>query len=73
MPPQNDQSPGAFDLFSRFTHLRQTGLNRDDAWYRVCDGAPDITMLHATRSLRWPKIGSAVRGTNIATARTTTM
>ncbi|MBN1565416.1 MAG: FHA domain-containing protein [Anaerolineae bacterium] len=43
MPKKDNHNPGAFDLFSRFTHLRQSGLNRDDAWYQVCDEVPDMT------------------------------
>lgn len=34
--------PGAFELLSRFTHLRETGLNRDDAWYQVVDSVPQL-------------------------------
>jgi len=31
----------AYTLLARFTHLRQNGVNRDDAWYRVIDSVPD--------------------------------
>ena len=36
----------AFDLLARFTALRQSGTNRDEAWYQVCDSAgelPEVT------------------------------
>jgi hypothetical protein len=31
----------AFDLLSRFMRLRQNGVNRDEAWYQVCESAPN--------------------------------
>ena len=43
MKQKNEKGPGAFALFSRFTQLRQTGTNRDDAWCQVCDSEPDMT------------------------------
>jgi hypothetical protein len=42
------QEISAFTLFTRFTSLRQTGVNRDEAWYQVCEEAPNIT--EVTRS-----------------------
>lgn len=38
--------PSAFDLLARFTTLRQSGVNRDEAWYQVCDSVkemPEVT------------------------------
>jgi hypothetical protein len=35
-------APSAFDLLSKFINLRQSGSNRDDAWYQVCDAVGDI-------------------------------
>jgi hypothetical protein len=35
-------TPSAFDLLARFTALRQSGTNRDEAWYQVCDSAGDL-------------------------------
>lgn len=32
----------AFDLMAHFVALRQNGLNRDDAWYQVCDAVPGV-------------------------------
>jgi hypothetical protein len=43
MPHNPEKGPGAFDLLSRVAQLRQSGHNRDDAWYRVCDAEPDMT------------------------------
>jgi len=40
------QGPSAFDLLSKFTRLRESGTNRDDAWHQVCDAAgslPEVT------------------------------
>jgi hypothetical protein len=34
--------PSAFDLLARFTTLRQSGTNRDEAWYQVCDSVGDL-------------------------------
>jgi hypothetical protein len=44
MSSRNNQTaaPTAFDLLSRFIHLRQSGTNRDDAWYQVCDAEGEI-------------------------------
>ncbi len=38
--------PSAFDLLARFTTLRESGTNRDEAWYQVCDAVgelPEVT------------------------------
>jgi pSer/pThr/pTyr-binding forkhead associated (FHA) protein len=35
-------TPSAFDLLSKFISLRESGANRDDAWYQVCDAVGDI-------------------------------
>jgi hypothetical protein len=43
MPDKLTKEISAFDLLFRFTALRQTGENRDDAWYRVCDEAPNVS------------------------------
>lgn len=37
--------PTAFDLLLRFTSLRQNGVNRDDAWYQVCDTASEVNQV----------------------------
>jgi pSer/pThr/pTyr-binding forkhead associated (FHA) protein len=45
----NPQEPAAkltaFDLLLHFTSLRQSGVNRDDAWYQVCDSASDVNQV----------------------------
>ncbi len=33
----------AFDLFSHFTSLRQSGVNRDEAWFQICDAVPNMS------------------------------
>lgn len=39
---QSDLGPiNAYTLLARFIHFRQHGVNRDDAWYRVCDAVPE--------------------------------
>ncbi len=43
MPNKPESPPGAFDLLSRFTQLRQSGVNRDEAWYQIVDAVPDLT------------------------------
>lgn len=43
MPNKPESTPGAFDLLSRFTQLRQSGVNRDEAWYQIVDAVPDLT------------------------------
>ena len=42
MPNKPESTPGAFDLLSRFTQLRQNGVNRDEAWYQIVDNIPDL-------------------------------
>jgi hypothetical protein len=39
---QEQVVPSAFELLSRFTRLRESGVNRDDAWYQVCDSVGDM-------------------------------
>lgn len=39
MGKTSSTAPTAFEMLSKFTYLRQTGMNRDDAWYTVCDAA----------------------------------
>jgi hypothetical protein len=43
MPDKDKKGLVAFDLFSYFTRLRQNGVNRDEAWYQVCDATPEVT------------------------------
>ena len=44
MPPAKpDQAaPSVFELLARFTDLRQSGVNRDEAWYQVCDSVGEM-------------------------------
>jgi hypothetical protein len=41
--PVKEKEASAFDMLFRFTVLRQTGTNRDEAWYQVCDEAPNVS------------------------------
>ena len=43
MPDKASKDLSAFDLLFRFTVLRQTGVNRDEAWYQVCEEAPGVS------------------------------
>lgn len=43
MPDKPVKEASAFDMLFRFTVLRQTGTNRDEAWYQVCDEAPNAS------------------------------
>ncbi len=44
-PPEPAAKLTAFELLLRFTSLRQNGVNRDDAWYQVCDAASDVNQV----------------------------
>ncbi len=35
-------TPSAFDLLARFTTLRESGTNRDEAWYQICDSVGEM-------------------------------
>lgn len=42
MPNEPTPQPSAFDLLAQFTKLRQEGMSRDDAWYKVVDAVPHL-------------------------------
>jgi hypothetical protein len=39
---RRDEQQHPFDLLSEFIHLRKNGVNRDEAWFQVCDENPNM-------------------------------